>query len=50
MGLGPEAARPGDFIAVLPGGAVPYVLRKSREPELYEFIGERLRHSAGRYR
>jgi hypothetical protein len=37
--LVPKAARYGDIIAVMPGGAVPYVLRPRERKETYEFIG-----------
>jgi len=36
--LGPKDVRPNDIIAVMPGGKVPYVLRKSGDD--YKFIGE----------
>lgn len=44
-GLGPRDAREGDVIAVIVGGRVPYVLRRSsntREeyPNLFAFVGE----------
>jgi hypothetical protein len=38
--LVPEAATVGDIITVMPGGAVPYVLRPREEEGEYEFIGE----------
>jgi hypothetical protein len=40
IGLGPSLARPGDKIAVMPGGAVPYVLRDTNDPGHFRFIGE----------
>lgn len=46
LGLGLEDTQPGDVIAVMPGGAVPYVLRmdaqRSQDTEyrVYRFIGE----------
>jgi hypothetical protein len=43
--LGPRDARERDVLAILAGGRVPYVLRKSRRaaqegPDLYSFVGE----------
>ncbi|KIX97826.1 uncharacterized protein Z520_06604 [Fonsecaea multimorphosa CBS 102226] len=43
-GLGPRDTRPGDFLAVLAGGRVPYVLRRSSKPDAlpntYALVGE----------
>jgi hypothetical protein len=38
MGLGPSDSRPGDAVAVIFGGQVPYVLR--HEKEHFLFVGE----------
>ena len=48
LGLAPRAAGPSDIIVVIPGGAVPYVIRPSKasydkaspHSSTYEFIGE----------
>lgn len=45
LGLAPEDARIGDFVAVLEGGNVPYILRKREQTsegsiERWELIGE----------
>ena len=48
LGLAPDAAIPSDIIVVIPGGAVPYVIRSSKAPydkasphsSTYQFIGE----------
>ena len=48
LGLAPEVARIGDTVAVIPGGAVPYILRQSEALSIraspcsarYQFIGE----------
>jgi hypothetical protein len=41
VGLAPSTCVPGDIIALMPGGAVPYVLREIENYEGYfEFIGE----------
>jgi hypothetical protein len=42
MGIGPEGTRPGDFIAVIFGGGVPYILRKQESG--YLFVGESYIH------
>ena len=41
--LGPLDTQPGDVLAIIPGGKVPYVLRKRLDSELegsYTFVGE----------
>ena len=48
LGLAPDAAIPSDIIVVIPGGAVPYVIRPSKasydkaspHSSTYQFIGE----------
>jgi hypothetical protein len=45
MGIGPQAMKPGDFVYVISGGCVPYILRlqEKRPPEegsLYVLVGE----------
>ncbi|KAL9008462.1 MAG: hypothetical protein Q9180_009503, partial [Flavoplaca navasiana] len=39
IGLGPTVARPGDIVAILLGGLVPYVLRP-HEKNRYTFLGD----------
>ena len=48
-GLGPTNIEPGDVLALLLGGDMPYVLRRDesgREPSAYKFIGECYVHEA----
>ena len=45
LGLAPKRAEPGDYVVIVPGGSVPYILRPytgnvSLIPE-YLFVGER---------
>lgn len=43
LGLGPPDTQVGDFLAIIPGGDVPYMLRKSTnavKQNLYAFVGE----------
>lgn len=45
LGLAPENARIGDFVAILEGGKVPYILRKREQAsrdstERWELIGD----------
>jgi hypothetical protein len=40
LGLAPEETQRGDEIAVMAGGAVPYILRRSSTEDAYSLIGE----------
>lgn len=44
IGLGPAVAEVGDLVCVLFGGHVLYVLRETKEPQIYEFVGESYVH------
>lgn len=47
-GLGPFSAEPGDVVAIIPGGTVPYILREHSDPsfkDCYIFVGECYVHS-----
>ncbi|KAH6638440.1 hypothetical protein C7974DRAFT_391607 [Boeremia exigua] len=38
MGIGPSDTQPGDTVAVIPGGGVPYVIRPNRSG--WTLVGE----------
>ena len=40
LGLAPQECRSGDAIAVMTGGAVPYILRSTSTKDVYTLIGE----------
>jgi hypothetical protein len=44
VGLGPWIARPGDVFCFIPGSKVPFVLRRSHDPEGFRFVGEAYLH------
>lgn len=44
IGLAPPSAQPGDVVALLSGGRVPFIIRKDNSSEHYHIVGEAYVH------